>query len=282
MTIQWIEYPISIGDEDDEMTITWDDGSTDLVPANNGDGETVFQLPRLMDEVFRVENFNCFPGQSGQFIDEYPALLRSKTGAHVLRVMSEESFMNAFICQSRSAADCLISWMRGDLSVALRGSDNIPEGANDFHWVSIREVLGFVASGLLNDFPPIIFEMDENEGEAEDDLLDSGFEQVHLPWWYPPSRRGPIFGYPACLFLSQVYENEITLEKLKELSVAVSVRIGLNDDEWKRLASNCRDGTISDRIQKNSGQFHSRFAQISSHADELGEILLETWRNLQS
>jgi hypothetical protein len=275
MTIQWIEYPISIGDEDDEMTITWDDGSTDLLPANNGDGETIFQLPRLMDEVFRVENFNCFPGQSGQFIDEYPALFRSKTGAHVLRVNSEESFMNAFVCQSRSAADCLISWMRGDLANAMEHLGNESEGSNDFHWVSLREVLGFIASGLLDDFPPIIFEPNDGPMESGDSLSIKEMEKIELPWWYPPERTGPSFGYPASIFVSESYVKETSLTDIEIISIAISVSQRLSESEWRKLSEFSFSGSIAEKIQRNPSTDGERFQEIMELSIEAYPI----WRN---
>lgn len=277
MTIQWIEYPISIGDEDEEMTITWDDGSTDLLPANNGDGEAIFQLPRLMDEVFRVENFNCFQGQSGQFIDEYPALFRSKTGAHVLRVVSEESFMNAFVCQSKNAAECLISWMSGDLANAMHRVGQQPEGMNDFHWVSVREVLGFIASGLLDEFPPIIFDLEENNAQVENGISDEGFERVDLPWWYPPSREGPVFGYPACLFLPETYSKELTLECMDNPSVPISVTQRLTESDWQALLSHSFQNSLAQDCCLGIDGKDKYFKQIKSQSSQLGSIWHDRW-----
>ena len=37
VAIEWMEYPVSLGNEQDEMTITWRDGTTDRVPAHDGD-----------------------------------------------------------------------------------------------------------------------------------------------------------------------------------------------------------------------------------------------------
>ncbi len=280
MTIQWIEYPISIGDEDDEMTITWDDGSTDIVPANNGDGEAIFQLPRLMDEVFRVENFNCFPGQSGQFIDEYPTLFRSKTGAHVLRVNSEESFMNAFVCQSKNAAECLISWMSGDLANAMHRVGQQPEGMNDFHWVSVREVLGFIASGLLDDFPPTIFDLEENDAQAQNGISVEEFERVELPWWYPPSREGPVFGYPACLFLPETYSSAVTLERVDSPSVAISISQRLTESDWQELLNHLYQESLAQNIVLGRDGYKQSFMQIRSHSIQIGAIWLDRWSNL--
>ena len=47
MTIEWMEYPISLGSDADEMTITWSDGTTDVIPAHDGDSETFYLLSRL-------------------------------------------------------------------------------------------------------------------------------------------------------------------------------------------------------------------------------------------
>jgi hypothetical protein len=110
-----MEYPVSLGNEDEAMTISRRDGSTDVVSAHDGegegDGETIYQSPRFMDELFRVENFNCLEGASAKFIDMYPQLFRSETGVLVLRVSSEESFLNALICESKDPVERLLGWM---------------------------------------------------------------------------------------------------------------------------------------------------------------------------
>jgi hypothetical protein len=43
--IEWMEYPIGLANLDEEVTITWADGSQDVVPGHDGDGETIYQLP---------------------------------------------------------------------------------------------------------------------------------------------------------------------------------------------------------------------------------------------
>lgn len=277
MTIEWMQYPVSLGSEDELMTITWSDGSTDLLPAHDGDGETIFQLPRLMDEIFKVENFNCFEGQSGQFIDEYPALFRSKSGVLVLRVNSPESFMNAFICKSKDAAECLLSWMSGDIKEWLEPTDYPPEGTKDFHWVSVREVLGFIASGLLDDFAPIVFDPDDETVDNTEETEQMGFRKVDLPWWYPPSREGPTFGYPACLFIADTYELEPTIQNLDSPSVAISVSQRLNEDEWARLLEDCLHGSIAAKIVLNLNEYHERFEEVTKTASGLKDLWLIRW-----
>lgn len=276
MTVEWMPYPVSLGSEDETMTITWSDGSTDVVPAHDGDGETIFQFLRLMDEIFKVENFNCFEGQSGKFIDEYPALFRSKSGVLVLRVNSPESFMNAFICKSKDAAECLLSWMSGDISEWLDPNEYPPEGSNDFHWVSVREVLGFIASGLLDDFAPIVFDPDEESVDENQAVEELGLTKVDLPWWYPPSREGPAFGYPACLFIADTYDSDPTIQNLDSPSVAISVSQRLSEDEWQRLLEGCQNGTISQAILKHEN--HRRhFEGIKRALPVLSQIWLDRW-----
>lgn len=276
MTIEWMQYPVSLGSEDEMMTITWSDGSTDVVPAHDGDGETIFQLPRFMDEIFRVENFNCFEGQSGQFIDEYPALFRSETGVLVLRVDSPESFMNAYICKSKDAAECLLSWMSGDIKEWIDPNEYPPNGVFDFHWVSIREVLSFIGAGLLDDVAPIVFDPDEVIPENSQAMEEIGLVKVELPWWYPPSREGPAFGYPACLFIPETYELEPILENLDNPSVAISLSQRLNEDEWARLLEGCQNGTFSSVILKREN-FHRHFEGIKRVLPELSQNWLDRW-----
>jgi hypothetical protein len=279
MTTEWMLYPVSIGSEDEMMTITWSDGSTDVVPAHDGDGEAIFQLPRLMDEIFKVENFNCFEGQSGQYIDEYPALFRSETGVLVLRVNSPESFMNAFICKSKDAAECLLSWISGDIKEWLDQNEYPPAGTNDFHWVSVREVLGFIGSGLLDDFAPIVFDPDDETVDNTEAIEELGLIKVDLPWWYPPSREGPVFGYPACLFIADTYEIEPTIQNLDTPSVAVSVSQRLNENEWARLLEGCLQGSIAAKIL-NLNDYHNRFEAVYKAASELRDLWLNRWRDV--
>lgn len=277
MTIEWMQYPVSLGSEDETMTITWSDGSTDVIPAHDGDGETIFQLPRFMDEIFKVENFNCFEGQSGQFIDEYPALFRSETGVLVLRVNSPESFMNAYICKSKDAAECLLSWMRGDIKAWLEPHEYPPAGTYDFHWVSVREVLGFFGSGLLEDIAPIVFDPFE---EALDDIEVSdelGLTKVDIPWWYPPAREGTAFGYPACLFIADTYEREPTIQNLDSPSAAISVSQRLSEDEWQRLLKECFAGSVAERVLNDvDGQLIS-FKRTIDAISGITSIWMNRW-----
>lgn len=275
-----MEYPISLWDEKDEMTITWRDGTTDRVPAHDGDGETIFQLPHFMKTIFEVRNFNCFVGQSGKFVDEFPALFQSETGVLVLRVSSGERFQNAFICKSRDPAECLLSWINGDIREWIEPTDYPLEGSSDLHWVRVREVLSFIGTGLLDDIAPIIFDEGEdklNEGET---LPDLGLVKVDLPWWYPPSHEGPAFGYPAGLFLPETYEREPTLGCLDRLSVAVSVSQRLSQDEWDRLINGCARGSLAERILDNVDGIGERFSALSEIVSGLGDVWLDRWSNL--
>lgn len=280
VAIEWMEYPISLGDEQDEMTITWRDETTDRVPAHDGDGETILQLPRFMTTIFKVENFNCFVGQSGKFFDEYPALFRSKTGVLVLRVSSEESFQNAFICKSRDPAECLLSWINGDIREWIEPKNYPPEGSSDFHWVSVHEVLSFIGLGLLDDIAPIVLDTKEDESNVGETFEDLGLIKVDLAWWYPPSRDGPAFGYPAGLFLPEMYEQEPILEGLDTPSVVVSVSQRLSPDEWERLINGCTPGSLAERILDDIDGLGGRYSLMSEVISGLGDLWLDRWRNL--
>jgi hypothetical protein len=279
MTIEWMEYPLSLGSEDELMTISWRDGSSDVVPSNNGDGETIYQLPKLMDEIFKVENFNCFAGQSGRFIDEYPTLFRSDTGVLVLRVTSEERFMNAFICKSKDAADCLLSWFNGEVTRALGNPAHPVEGSTDFHWVSVREVLAFIGAGLLDDFPPIVFDLEDSQTEDPNSEDRNGPVNVDLPWWSPPSRVGPAFAYPAILFDPKSYESEPSIEKLAELSVAVSVTHCLLEEQWVRILQGCINNSLATRIVDDDN-YRNRFEIVKQLAVDLGKSCRKQWKDL--
>jgi hypothetical protein len=279
MSIEWMEYPVSLGDEEEIMTITWSDGSTDVIPANNGDGETIFHLPRFMNELFRVKNFNCLVGASARFIDMYPQLFRSESGVLVLRVSSEENFLNAFSCQSKDPVECLLSWMNDEIKESLDPISHYPEGSTDMHWVSVREVLAFLGTQLLDDVAPMVFDPDEDELDVNETSTDLGLIKVDLPWWHPPSREGPDFGYPACLFMPESYVQGVTAQTLNDPSVAISVTQRLSEDEWQRLLAGCRIGSIAEKIEKNIDGCRDHFSSVSRAASELGSIWLERWRN---
>lgn len=76
--IEWMEYPIGLANLDEEVTITWADGSQDVVPGHDGDGETIYQLPNLMEEIFRVRFYHLWESHEAKFADEYPGLYRYK------------------------------------------------------------------------------------------------------------------------------------------------------------------------------------------------------------
>jgi hypothetical protein len=279
MPVEWMEYPVSLGNEEEVMTITWRDGSEDVIPAHDGDGETIFQLPQLMEEIFRVENFNCLNGASAKFIDKYPQLFRSSTGVLVLRVSSEESFLNAFVCKSKDPVECLLSWMNNEIIESLDRSDRYPEGVTDLHWVSVREVLAFLGTQLLDNFAPIVFDLDEEAQDEEEISIDLGLTKVELPWWYPPSREGPVFCYPACLFMPETYAREVTIRTLDEPSVAISVSQRLSEDEWNSLLVGCRVGSIAEKIEEDMDGYRDLFSSVAQAAAELGPIWLERWRS---
>ena len=279
MAIEWMEYPVSLGDEEELMTVTWRDGSTDVVPAHDGDGETIFQLPRFMEEVFRVENFNCLEGASAKFIDMYPQLFRSETGVLVLRVSSEESFLNAFICKTRDPVECLLSWMNNEIKDSLDPISRFPEGSSDMHWVSVREILAFLGTQLLEDFPPIVFDLDEDDIDGDEASDDLGFIKVELPWWYPPPREGPAFAYPACLFLPESYELGADIDNFRDPSIALSVSQRLTEDEWNRVLAGCRRGSIAEKIEEDIDNYREKFSTVFRAAASLGPIWLNRWQN---
>ena len=279
MTIDWMEYPVSLGSEADEMTITWNDGSTCVVPAHDGDGETIIQLSRLMEEIFRVEYVNCFENQLGRSIDQFPVLFRSPSGVLVLRVMAEDSFLNAFVCKSKNAGECLLSWINGDVAHFATDIVHPPEGSSDLHWFRVKEVLAMIGAGLLDDIPPIVFDLDEAidpEGPVPE-LYE--LTEDELPWWTPPPREGLVFAFPACLFELDSYVQDATIERASETCVAVSVTHTLSQKEWVHLLKGCQTGSIADRILNDSDGFRARFVIISALVPELGPIWLDRWNS---
>ena len=278
--VEWIEYPVSLGNEAEEMTVTWRDGTTDRVPAHDGSGETLFQLLRLMTPIFEIENYVCAVGASGKFKDKYPTLLQSETGVLVLFVSSEERFMNAFICNSRDPAECLLSWIDGGVQEWIVPERDPAEGSSDFHWVSAREVLALIGTGLLDEFAPMVFDPDEEGIVGGKSPKDFGFIKVDLPWWNPPSRDGPAFGYPACFFLPETYMREPTLENLDTPSIAISVSQRLSEEEWQRILKSCKPGSIAEKIVTDVDGMRERFESVYEVASKLGDIWLDRWRNL--
>ena len=280
VTIEWMEYPVSLGSEAEEMTITWNDGSTCVVPAHDGDGETIIQLSRLMEEIFRVEYVNCFENQLGRSIDQFPVLFRSPSGVLVLRVMAEDSFLNAFICKSKDAGECLLSWINGDVAHFAKDIAHPPEGSSDLHWFRVKEVLAMIGAGLLDDIPPIVFDLDEAidpEGSVPE-LYE--LTEDELPWWTPPPREGLVFAFPACLFELDSYVQNATIDRASETCVAVSVTHALSQEEWVHLLEGCQTGSIADRILNDSDGFRARFAIVSTLVPELGRIWLDRWKDL--
>ena len=274
--VEWMEYPISLGCESELMTVTWSDGSTDLIPAYDGYGDTIVDLPLLMDVVFQVQNICCFTGQSDRFADEYPALFRSPTGVLVLLARAEEKFMNAFVCSSKDASECLLSWLRGEVVNFLVENTYPPEGAQDNHWVSVREVLAMIGSGLLDGFTPFVFEADENDDQ---DFMSFGLVRVELPWQSPPDRMGPLFAYPACLFDPDMYVSELSLENIDARSVAVSVSQRLSPSEWENLITGCHDDSIAAQILNNESDFKNRWTELSELASTLSPFWLQRWNS---
>jgi hypothetical protein len=230
-----MEYPIGLANLDEEVTITWADGSQDVVPGHDGDGETIYQLPNLMEEIFRVRFYHLWEYQEDKSFDEFPGLYRYKNGVLVLRASSPERFQNAFICKERDPALCLLSWLNGEVAHWMLEPKWKPEGCTDNHYASILEFLAVIGSGLLNDFPPIVL----GSGD-DDDATNSWFEKigsvkVETGWWYPDDPNGPDFGYPTALFVPKTYEETPTIESVSELATAIGLNHKLDEEVWKTM-----------------------------------------------
>ena len=150
-----------------------------------------------------------------------------------------------------------------------------PEGTKDYHWVSVREVLAFISSGLLEEFPPIV--LDRDEVTTEDDAESLGLVPVLLPWWEPPRPEGPLFAYHAGLFEPETYEPHPTAEKVGQTCVAINLTHRLNQDEGMRLLDGCMDGSIAEQILRDVDGMAEKFAVAQPMATELGPIWLERW-----
>jgi hypothetical protein len=233
--IEWMEYPIGLANLDEEVTITWADGSQDVVPGHDGDGETIYQLPNLMEEIFTVSFYHLWEYQEDKSFDEFPGLYRYQNGVLVLRASSSERFQNAFICKERDPALCLLSWMNGEVAHSMLEPKWKPEGCTDNHYASIREFLAVIGSGLLDDFPPIVLGSG-NEDEATNEWFEEiGIKKVDSGWWYPEDPNGPDFGYPAALFDPKTYGTAPTIDSVSKLATAVGLNHKLDEDVWKRL-----------------------------------------------
>lgn len=136
-----------------------------------------------------------------------------------------------------------------------------------------------IGAGLLDDFPPIVFDPNEDLGDEVATPEALGFIPVELPWWSPPPRKGLIFAFPACLLELDSYNQEATIERASETYVAVSVTHTLSQDEWVHLLKGCQNESIADRIVNDSDGFRARFATISELATGLGPIWLDRWKD---
>jgi hypothetical protein len=230
-----MEYPIGLANLDEEVTITWSDGSQDLVPGHDGDGETIYQLPNLMEEIFRVRFYHLWESHEAKFADEYPGLYRYKNGVLVLRASSEERFQNAFICKERDPAMCLLSWMNGEVAPWIIELEWKPEGCTDNHYVPIREFIAVIGSGLLEDFPPIVLGGGDEDEATNEWFKEMGLVKVDTGWWYPEDPNGPDFAYPAALFDPKTFQTVPTIESLSIMATALGLNHKLDDDVWKGL-----------------------------------------------
>ena len=276
--IEWMEYPIGLANLDEEVTITWSDGSQDVVPGHDGDGETIYQLPNLMEEIFKVKFFHLWESQYGKFFDEYPGLYRYKNGVLVLRASSEERFQNAFICKERDPALCLLSWMNGDVAHWMQESEWKPEGCTDNHYVLVREFLAVIGSGLLDDYPPIVLGSGVEDEVANTWFDEIGIKKVETGWWYPEDPNGPDFGYPAALFDPKTYETVPTIESVSIMAAALGLNHKLDEDVWKKLIRGSMENSellkilhVMDERSKTT---------IFELSKELKPIFEQRWQNM--
>ena len=276
--IEWMEYPIGLANLAEEVTITWSDGSQDGVPGHDGDGETIYQLPNLMEEIFKVKFFHLWESQYGKFFDEYPGLYRYKNGVLVLRASSEERFQNAFICKERDPAQCLLSWMNGDLAHWMQEPKWKPEGCTDNHYVTVREFLAVIGSGLLNEFPPIVL-----GSGVEDEVTSAWFDEIGIKkvdtgWWYPEDPNGPDFGYPAALFDPKNYETVPTIESVSIIAAALGLNHKLDEDVWKKLIRGSMEN--SGLLKVLHGMDERSKTAIFELSKELKPIFEQRWQNM--
>jgi hypothetical protein len=276
--IEWMEYPIGLANLDEEVTITWSDGSQDVVPGHDGDGETIYQLPNLMEEIFKVKFFHLWESQYGKFFDEYPGLYRYKNGVLVLRVSSEERFQNAFICKERDPALCLLSWINGDVAHWMQEPKWKPEGCTDNHYVSVREFLAVIGSGLLDDFPPVVL-ISGVEDEVTSAWFDEiGIKKVDTGWWYPEDPNGPDFGYPAALFDPKTYETVPTIESVSIIAAALGLNHKLDEDVWKKLIRGSMEN--SELLKILHGMDERSKTAIFELAKDLKPIFEQRWQDM--
>ena len=276
--IEWMEYPIGLANLDEEVTITWSDGTQDVVPGHDGDGETIYQLPNLMEEIFKVKFFHLWESQYGKFFDEYPGLYRYKNGVLVLRASSEERFQNAFICKERDPALCLLSWMNGEAAPWMIEPKWKPEGCTDNHYVTVREFLAVIGSGLLDEFAPIVLGSGV-EDEATNAWFDEiGIKKVDTGWWYPEDPNGPDFAYPAALFDPKTYETVPTIESVSIIAAALGLNHKLDEDVWKKLIRGSMEN--SELLKILHGMDERSKTSIFELAKELKPIFEQRWQNM--
>jgi hypothetical protein len=125
--------------------------------------------------------------------------------------------------------------MNGDVAHWMHESEWKPEGCTDNHYVSIREFLAVIGSGLLDDFPPVVLGSEDEDEATNEWFKEMGLVKVDTGWWYPDDPNGPDFGYPAALFVPKTYEEIQTIESVSELATAIGVNHKLDEEVWKRL-----------------------------------------------
>jgi hypothetical protein len=276
--IEWMEYPIGLANLDEEVSITWSDGSQDVVPGHDGDGETIYQLPNLMEEIFMVKFFHLWESQYGKFFDEYPGLYRYKNGVLVLRASSEERFQNAFICKERDPAVCLLSWMNGEAAPWMIEPKWKPEGCTDNHYVTVREFLAVIGSGLLDELPPIVLGSGDEDEVTNALFEEMGLVKVDTGWWYPEDPNGPDFTYPAALFNPKTYETVPTIESVSIIAAALGLNHKLDEDVWKRLIRGAMENSEVLRIlHVMDDQSKTAIFELSK---ELKPIFEQRWQNM--
>jgi hypothetical protein len=168
--------------------------------------------------------------------------------------------------------------MNGDVAHWMLESEWKPEGCTDNHYVSVREILAVIGSGLLDDFPPIVLGSG-NEDEATNEWFEEiGIKKVDSGWWYPEDPKGPDFGYPAALFDSKTYGTVPTIDSVSKLATAVGLNHKLDEDVWKRLIRGAMENSEILKILHGIDE-RSRTA-IFELAKDLKPIFEQRWQEM--
>ena len=235
----WVLYPNSDSSDAEFETITWNDLSTDEVPANYF-GEGVFELPTKFETKLCI-SWYLLHNADDIYRVEFPRVLSIPDGPTILRFYAEDEYLTALICQSRDQIECLQSWLKGEAKIDNENDEFFSlMGQTDY---PVREVLAFIGSGLLDDVEPMYIQQQSNDGGVS--------------------------VYSSALFDPAFYYFDANLDVRTYAHSAVSVATFLGPDVWEKLLAFCFEGSIAQKIQNDEPSYRHRWEELVAQAEAI-------------